>query len=84
MSKDTGAHYRYVYKGIKLDPARICKIYKTENAMQSHIVKKTLCAGNRGHKDILVDIDDIIGCAQRWKEMVIEDMEEEKNNEDEN
>lgn len=74
MKNDTGKHYRREYNGIKLDPARICKIYEVGCILQSAIVKKTLCAGSRGHKDLLKDIDDIICAAERWKEMVIEDI----------
>jgi hypothetical protein len=73
MKNDTGKHYRFTFRGIKLDPARICDIYKVTNLVQGSIIKKALCAGNRGHKDLLRDIDDIITGAQRWKEMVEED-----------
>ena len=75
MKNDTGKHYRKEYKGIKLDPARICLIYDARNPMQTQIVKKTLCCGNRGHKDLIKDIDDVICAAERWKEMLIEDLE---------
>lgn len=74
MDNDTGKHYRYEYKGIKLDPARIVQIYGCENLMAGTIVKKALCAGNRGHKDLIDDINDIITAAERWKEMVLEDV----------
>lgn len=77
ITEDTGSHYRYTYKGIKLDPARICKIYNVQNVLQGAIVKKTLCAGNRGHNDIKDDIKDIITAAQRWLEMIEEDESEE-------
>ena len=39
----------------------------------AHIAKKALCSGQRGHKDLLTDIQDIIDTAERWKEMLIED-----------
>ena len=77
-SKDTGEHYRFTYKGIKLDPARILAVYGVKNLLQGAIIKKTLCAGDRGHKTIFDDIDDIITAAQRWREMLIEDMNEQK------
>lgn len=73
QQKDTGTHYRREYKGVKLDPARICLVYDVKNMLQATIVKKSLCAGNRGHKDTIRDIDDIITAANRWKEIVIED-----------
>lgn len=80
MKKDTGKHYRYVYKGIKLDPARIQLIYNATHPLQGAIIKKALCAGNRGHKDLLQDLDDIICAAERWKEMLIEDGIDVKKN----
>lgn len=79
LKKDTGSHYRFVYKGIKLDPARICKIYKVENLVQGSIIKKALCAGNRGHKDLKKDINDIITACHRWLEMIEEDEQDQNN-----
>lgn len=77
IANDTGKHYRKKYKNINLDPARICLIYGVANMAQASIIKKALCAGNRGHKDTIRDIDDIITAAQRWKEMLIEDSSDE-------
>ena len=48
---DAGAHYRYSFKGINLDPFRIAKIYGMTDFCMMTILKKCLCAGNRGHKD---------------------------------
>lgn len=73
--KDVGSHYRYEYKKIKLDPARIAKVYGATHPMQFTALKKILCAGNRGYKDRLQDIDDVIGAMERWKEMIAEDHE---------
>jgi len=77
MSQDTGKHYRFSYKGINLDPARIASIYGITNMVQAGIVKKALCAGTRGHKTTLRDIDDIITGCNRWKEMLVEDQQDE-------
>ena len=74
---DTGGHYRFVYKGVKLDPARIVSIYGALHPMQGTIVKKALMAGRRGYKDQIQDIDDIINAAERWKEMIEEDLDED-------
>lgn len=73
--EDKGKHYRYTYKGIKLDPARIASIYSANHPMQLGIIKKVLCAGSRGHKDKVKDIQDIITAAERWLEMLKEDEE---------
>ena len=77
-SEDTGKHYRYMYKGIKLDPARIMKVYGPVEPLQGAIIKKALCAGERGKKDTIEDIKDIITACNRWLEMIEEDKEEEE------
>jgi len=86
QTEDTGGHYRFAHKApvtvedsergyaeIKLDPFRIAAIYKlTDFALQT-ILKKTLCAGNRGHNDLREDLNDIICAAKRKLEMLDED-----------
>lgn len=73
--EDQGSHYRYEYKGIKLDPARILMIYNQNDPLLGAIVKKSLCAGNRGHKNFEQDLKDIICAAERRLEMLREDDE---------
>ncbi len=80
MKNDTGSHYRFEYKGIKLDPARIFIIYGITNPLQMAIIKKGLVTGKRGKKSIFEDIDDIITACERWKEMLLEDEEDDENN----
>ena len=70
---DTGKHYRYEYKGIKLDPYRIAHIYKMQSFAMQTILKKCLCAGNRGHNNYKEDLQDIICAAQREIEIIEED-----------
>jgi len=76
MSEDTGSHYRFKYKGINLDPARICTIYNQTDMLLATIAKKSLCAGNRGHKSLEQDLKDIITAAERRLEMIEEDENE--------
>lgn len=71
--EDKGEHYRFMYRGIKLDPARIIMIYDAKHPMQQAIIKKSLCTGNRGKKSLVDDIKDIITAAERWLEMIEED-----------
>jgi hypothetical protein len=73
MSEDAGKHYRFSYKGINLDPFRIAAIYNMKSFAMMTILKKVLCAGNRGHKDYKQDLKDIICAAQRELEMLNED-----------
>jgi hypothetical protein len=70
---DPGQHYRYEYKGIKLDPARIAKIYGMTSGMMFTVLKKCLCAGNRGHKDYRQDLLDMRNAIDREIEMIDED-----------
>lgn len=55
-----------------LDIYRVTELFKPHSC-GAHIAKKALCSGERGHKDLLTDIQDIIDTAERWKEMLIED-----------
>lgn len=73
QNNPTPAHYDKKCRcGLKLDPYRISEIYG-HSGIQHHLAKKALCAGTRGHKDLLQDLNDIIATATRWKKMVEED-----------
>jgi N-methylhydantoinase B/oxoprolinase/acetone carboxylase alpha subunit len=69
---DPGVHYRYEYKGIKLDPYRIAETYKLNDPALFTILKKVLRAG-RAHKDLRQDLKDIIAACERKIEMLNED-----------
>lgn len=67
------SHYKKDVSHLKMiDPYRIADLYDL-HPCADHIMKKSLCAGNRGHKDTLRDIQDIIDTAERWKQMIEED-----------
>ena len=70
---DTGSHYRFEWNGLKLDPYRISLIYKIANPAQQQVLKKVLCAGNRGNKDLRRDIAEIQTACDRWLEILDED-----------
>ena len=70
------SHYKKDVSNLKMiDPYRIADLYDL-HPCADHIMKKSLCAGNRGHKDKLRDIQDIIDTAERWKQMLEEDSHE--------
>lgn len=72
-SKEKHSHYKKDISHLNMiDPYRIADIYDL-HPCADHIMKKSLCAGNRGHKDMLRDIQDIIDTAERWKQMIEED-----------
>ena len=67
----SGAHYKYSYKGLKLDPYRIMAVYNITNPAQQHAIKKLLRAG-LSVKSLEQDIDEVIVTLNRWKEMLHE------------
>lgn len=84
--EDQGAHYRYsltvrlqdsdIKSGtitVKLDPFRVAAIYKMNSFALKTVLKKILCAGNRGHKDYKQDIKDCITALERELQMIEED-----------
>lgn len=52
-----------------VDIYRILEIFNVTDPILQHIAKKVLCAGNRGHKDLGKDIQDIVDSGLRWIEM---------------
>ncbi len=59
---------------LQVDVYDILDAYPTKNPALDHLIKKALCPGQRGHKDILTDLDDIIKSAQRAKAMLVNKM----------
>ena len=47
-----------------IDVYRTLEAFNVTNAMAQHAAKKILCAGIRGHKDKITDIDDAIDSLQ--------------------
>ena len=73
-------HYNFWYKGLKLDPYRIFRIYGISAPEQQHAIKKLLRAG-KSVKGLEVDIQESIDSLNRWLEILNED-KLEKNNDD--
>lgn len=69
--EDLGKHYRFSFKGIKLDVYRILELFQITNPAQQHAIKKLLRAG-KSIKPLSQDIDEVILTLERWKEMIIE------------
>lgn len=59
---------------LQVDVYDILDAYPTKNPALDHLIKKALCPGQRGHKDLLTDLDDIIKSAQRAKAMIVNKM----------
>lgn len=58
-----------ILPGVTVDVYDVLKAWKVTNPALQHMIKKALQAGNRGHKSKLEDMDDIIACALRAKEL---------------
>jgi len=67
-----GEHYKYEYKGIKVDPYRILDVYGIFHPAQAHAIKKLLRAG-KSIKSLDEDIKEVINSLERWLEMIKED-----------
>jgi hypothetical protein len=67
-------HYFKDVSGLqRLDVYRVIELFNVPAGPIDHAVKKLLCAGNRGHKDLDRDIQDAIDSLTRWQAMRAED-----------
>ena len=57
----------------KLDIYRILSLYNVTNPCLQHSIKKLLCAGKRGSKNFLQDVNEALQSLQRFLEMQGED-----------
>lgn len=72
VERDSGKHYRYSYRQIKLDPYRIIAIYGITHPAHQHALKKLLRAG-KSVKSLRQDIKEVQDALTRWLEMLDED-----------
>jgi len=64
--------YMRKIKGVELDVYDVIQAWDVRNPALQHLIKKALQAGNRGHKTLDQDLDDIIASAHRAKELELE------------
>lgn len=62
-------YHREIKPGVKIDVYDVLKAFAVTNPALQHLVKKALAPGQRGHKDLMTDLDDIIASAKRAKEL---------------
>lgn len=68
------SHYKKSVAGLEfIDVYRVVELFDVPAGALDHAAKKILCAGNRGHKDLARDVQDVIDSLQRWQEMRAED-----------
>lgn len=61
--------YNRAIKGVTVDVYDVLQAWEVRNPALQHLIKKALQAGNRGHKDLATDMQDIIDSAIRAKEL---------------
>lgn len=67
-----GKHYHFDYKGIRVDPYRIFRLYNITAPEQQHAIKKLLRAGE-SVKPLEQDIREVIATLDRWLDILAED-----------
>lgn len=75
MSEPTPTYYNNTYKGIKLDPYRICKVYSIGGGPREQAIKYLLRGTGKtnGPQTELDVIKEVRKQLLRWEEMIKED-----------
>jgi hypothetical protein len=63
----TNKYSRVLRGGATLDVYDVLDAFKVDNPAVQHALKKMLCAGSRGHKDYMQDIQEAIDSLERAK-----------------
>lgn len=61
--------YHVAIKGAWVDAYDILKAFNVTNPALAHLIKKALKPGERGHKDLATDMNDIVDSAVRAREL---------------
>jgi hypothetical protein len=56
-----------------IDVYRVLELFNVTNPCLQHAVKKLLCAGGRGAKDMEQDVQEAMDTLERWQDMQVED-----------
>ena len=76
MSEQNHSHYFKDVSNLKfIDVYRVLLLFAVTDPCLQHAVKKLLCAGNRGVKDELKDVQEAISSLTRYLEIKTEDSE---------
>jgi len=69
-------HNHYFKKTVHLDAVdvyRVLKLFEVTDPCLQHAIKKLLCAGGRGEKDMEQDVQEAMDTLERWQDMCRED-----------
>lgn len=62
-------YFKDVSNIAEIDVYAVLKLFDVTDPCLQHIVKKALCAGKRGHKDMMEDLQNIVDTAIRAVEL---------------
>lgn len=65
INPKTHKYLKQIKPKVFVDVYDVLAAWKVTNPALQHLIKKALQAGNRGHKDLLEDLDDIVVSANR-------------------
>lgn len=68
-SQSWSKYHREIKAGVFVDVYDVIQAWGVKNPALQHLIKKALQAGNRGHKNLATDLQDIIDSAKRAKEL---------------
>ena len=69
-------HNHYFKKTVHLDAVdvyRVLELFEVTDPCLQHAIKKLLCAGGRGAKDMEQDVQEAMDTLERYQDMRIED-----------
>lgn len=69
INKSTNKYLREIKPGVFVDIYDVLRAWKVTDPCLQHAAKKVLQAGERGHKDRLEDLNDVLASTQRAIEM---------------
>jgi hypothetical protein len=75
---DPGAHYRFEFNGVKMDPYRIALTHDVTHPIAFHMLKKILRGSRKGHSErhLVTELKD---CVRRWEEILDENDDANRN-----
>lgn len=62
-------YHREIKPGVWVDVYDVLAAWKVQNPALQHLIKKALQPGERGHKTLAQDLDDIVASAIRAREL---------------
>lgn len=73
MSNKHNHYFKNVRHLDGIDVYRVLELFNVTDPCLQHAIKKLLCAGGRGAKDMEQDVQEAMDTLERWQDMCRED-----------